>query len=121
MFLKTVIACVFLLHTSRCCHFRVGAFSPSIAHRSSRGTATRRPQPAFISVTLKESSNNEPENPKELTPDSIAEMAEVSFVNACLQLAQGCVHVLSNLCFTHADNINQLTYSRAFYTAMSMC
>jgi hypothetical protein len=29
------------------------------------------------------------EKPKELTPDMVAEMVEVTFVNACLQLARG--------------------------------
>jgi len=39
------------------------------------------------------SSNNSLEE-KELTPDTVVEMIEVSFINACLQLAKGYVDVL---------------------------
>lgn len=47
-----------------------------------------------ISSYLRETSTDGPEKPKALTPDAVAEMAEVSFLNACLQLAQGFVDVL---------------------------
>lgn len=50
--------------------------------------------PLVTSSCLRETSTNKSEKPKELTPDSVAEMAEVSFVNACLQLAKGYVDVL---------------------------
>jgi hypothetical protein len=40
------------------------------------------------------SNDNDPNKKKELTPETIAEMIEVSFINSCLQLASGYVDVL---------------------------
>jgi len=68
------------------------AFSPP--PHTCRGLAERRHKIPFITHTnMHETNTGEPEKPKALTPDTVAEMAEVSFVNACLQLAQGCVRV----------------------------
>ena len=46
------------------------------------------PSPAtFLREASKEDGAEKPK--KELTPDMVAEMVEVTFVNACLQLARG--------------------------------
>lgn len=73
-----------------------GAFCPSApiitASRSLLSSTQLCPQlPVMPSSRLYETNMNEPEKPKELTPDTVAEFAECSFVTACLQLAQGCV------------------------------
>ena len=45
----------------------------------------------ILSARSKTGSQDEEESPKQLAPEKVAEMVEVSFVNACLQLAKGYV------------------------------
>lgn len=49
---------------------------------------------AASSATATSASASTPEEEKDLTPDTIAEMIEVSFLQGCMQLAQGYVDVL---------------------------
>jgi hypothetical protein len=70
-----------------------GAFTPSGRLRKRNGLVVDRiyrpPHFPFIATCVREGQNESIEKPKELTPDNVAEMVEVSFVNACIQLAQG--------------------------------
>ena len=73
------------------------AFSTSPLRMLSRGntcTAECQHEISYTRSCLFESKKEGPEKPKELTSDTVAEMMEVVFVNACLQLAQGYVDVL---------------------------
>jgi hypothetical protein len=77
------------------------AFSPPISSPSkamssnarTSNVATRLEFP-LTAPALYQTSSDEREKPKELTPETVAEMVECCFVNACLQLAQGYVDVL---------------------------
>lgn len=83
-----------------------GAFSPSrppMLHRCPSSFSTRyahrywRRPPSKSATSSRLSDTNESESvdsPNELTPEKITELIEVSFVNACLQLAKGYVDVL---------------------------
>lgn len=72
-----------------------GAFTPSgrLRKRTTNGIVVDRiyrpPHFPFIATSVKEGHNENIEKPKELTPDNVAEMVEISFVNACIQLAKG--------------------------------
>ena len=72
------------------------AFSPlphvqQLASRRATGSPGKHSHVAIKITSLSSSTNQNggEEKTKELTPDTVAEMIEVSFVNACLQLAQG--------------------------------
>ena len=70
-----------------------GAFTPSARlrqrHRLVVDRIYRHAHFPFTASCLREGNKEDTEKPKELTPDNVAEMVEVSFVSACLQLAQG--------------------------------
>ncbi len=78
------------------------AFSPPISSPSkamssntrTSNVATRLEFP-LTAPALYQTSSDEREKPKELTPETVAEMVECCFVNACLQLAQGYVSQVS--------------------------
>lgn len=63
--------------------------SLSICHTNLRYQSFNQKSSSSLPMSPKEA-----EEEKELTPETVAEMIEVSFVNACLQLAQGFVDVL---------------------------
>jgi hypothetical protein len=69
------------------------AFTPSSRLHKRQGLVVDgihgQPHFPFIATCLSEGNNENIEKPKEVTPDNVAEMVEVSFVNACIQLAQG--------------------------------
>ena len=72
----------------------VDAFSPPSPRRHGQsftiGDACMEGRGRKFPLTcLHKTNTGEPENPIELTPDYVAEMVEVTFVNACLQLAKG--------------------------------
>ena len=61
------------------------------SRKASQHTRRRR---TCTSVSFSQPSANDQEEKIELTPQTIAEMIEVSFIQSCLQLAQGYIDVL---------------------------
>lgn len=102
-FLLAVIASTYWLST-RCEGFSssspVSSQSTSYGARSAADPAIAlgwRQNPALLPLKSTPDGTESSEKETQLTPEKVAEMVEVSFVNACLQLAQGYVDVLKLL------------------------